>query len=342
MVRIRTAPVLLAMLLTLVTACTGPQLQLRPDVPPVAAKLDADSVLMPDGYHLPLRRWLPDEMPRALVLALHGFNDYSNAFDSTARYLTARAIAMYAIDQRGFGRSAQPGLWAGQDIMLADLRTLVGLLCRQHPDLPVYLLGESMGAAVILAAATDMEHTCVRGIVLSAPAVWGWETMPWWQGVLLSILAHTAPGMKVTGEGLEIRPSDNIEMLRALGRDPLVIKDTRIDAVYGLTNLMQTAFENSADLRLPVLLLYGEQDEIIKPRPLCRMLDRQGDFSGNGWRMVLYPEGFHMLTRDLQAEVVLRDIAAWIDDTVTEAPSGHEVGPDTPRLRQICGPHLPG
>ncbi len=71
-----------------------------------------------DDKVLPLRRWLPDggAPPRAVILALHGFNDYSNAFDAPAREWTKDGIATYAYDQRGFGGA--PGtrtLWpAGQ------------------------------------------------------------------------------------------------------------------------------------------------------------------------------------------------------------------------------------
>lgn len=293
-------------------------------------------MLMPDGYRLPLRRWLPMAKPRAVVLALHGFNDYNNAFAQSASYLMQHAIAMYAIDQRGFGRSAQTGIWAGQTRMQDDLLAAADLLCQRYPHTPLYLFGESMGGAVILGMAARLRKTCVAGVILAAPAVWGWETMPWWQGTLLRLAAHVTPAMKVTGEGLDIRPSDNIEMLRALGRDPLVIKETRIDTIYGLTNLMQAAYSDSPQLQLPTLLLYGEQDEIITPVPVCGMLGKVDDFSALGWRMLLYPDGFHMLTRDLQAEVVLADIAAWITNPDAEAPSGLEVKHDTPRLLEVC------
>jgi alpha-beta hydrolase superfamily lysophospholipase len=275
-----------------------------------------------------------------VVLALHGFNDYSSAFDTTAQYLTQQSIAIYAIDQRGFGASAQPGLWAGHEVMQADLLAATGLLCARYPDTPVYLLGESMGGAVILGAASDLQASCTTGVILSAPAVWGWETMPWWQGTGLRLLAHMFPGYKVTGEGLDIRPSDNIEMLRALGRDPLVIKRTRIDTVYGLTNLMQAAFDNSANLRIPVLLLYGEHDEIITPVPICRMLENTATSSTTGWRLLLYPDGYHMLTRDLQADVVLQDIATWTRNRAAAVPSGLEVDWDAQRLRKLCSRYI--
>ena len=296
--------ILLLIQLLSLAACGGPQLQLRPDRSPVPATLQSDAMVMPDGYRLPLRRWLPMAKPRAMVLALHGFNDYSNAFTETASYLMEHSIAMYAIDQRGFGRTIQTGLWAGSSRMQDDLLAAAELLCQRYPHTPLYLFGESMGGAVILSLATRLEQTCAAGVILAAPAVWGWETMPWWQGSLLRLAAHVAPAVTVTGEGLDIRPSDNSEMLRALGADPLVIKATRFDTIYGLTNLMQAAFAKSLRLRLPTLLLY--------------------------------PDGFHMLTRDLQAEVVLADIAAWIHNSAVEAPSGMEVKVDGSRLKQLC------
>jgi len=323
-------------LLMCLCACSGPQQQVRPDRAVDTPALGKDAILMEDGYQLPLRHWSPTGKPRAVVLALHGFNDYSNAFDTTARYLREHAIAMYAVDQRGFGESAQTGLWAGEVRMQADLVTATKLLCNRYPATPVYLMGESMGGAVILQSAPDLHSTCVAGVILSAPAVWGWETMPWWQGMALRMMAHIAPAMTVTGEGLDIRPSDNIDMLRALGRDPLVIKKTRIDTIYGLTDLMQSAHTRSNELHLPTLLLYGEHDEIITPAPLCDMLEKLGDLSSNGWRMVLYPDGFHMLTRDMQAARVLGDIAAWLNDRTTRLPSDLEVDQDVPRLQALC------
>ena len=270
-----------------------------------------------------------------MVLALHGFNDYSNGFDGMAKTFSQHAITSYAIDQRGFGTTSQRGLWAGLDVMQADLLLTADLLCKRHPDLPLFLLGESMGGAVIISAAEALENSCIQGVVLSAPAVWGWQSMPWWQGLILRMVAHTLPAYTLTGEGLDIKPSDNIEMLRALGRDPLVIKRTRIDTIYGLTNLMEDAQVNSAKLHLPALLLYGEHDEIIPPQATCLMI-RQLSPSQENWDMVLYPEGYHMLIRDLQGKVVIRDIIAWLHDRNASFPSGNEVAPDQPRLAQLC------
>ena len=323
-------PVYLMLLFSLL-ACASPQVQEVSSVsrPP---ELTTSYAVMADGYRLPLAVWEADENPEAIVLALHGFNDYRNAFSDPARVFAANRITTYAYDQRGFGETLQRGLWPASGVLEADAAAVANLLCTRHPDLPLFLLGESMGGAVVM----NMPRTvpCLGGMVLVGPAVWGWQTMPFWQRNMLRMAAHMVPGKTLTGEGLEITPSDNIEMLRALGRDPLVIKATRIDTMYGLTNLMEAALLSSAALTTPALILYGERDEIIPHAPTCAMLGRLPDMATT--RLVLYPQGYHMLMRDLQAAVVLQDTVAWIHDQSAALPSALEVDAGDSRPGTLC------
>jgi len=173
--------------------------------------------------------------------------------------------------------------------------------------------------------------------VLVAPAVWGWRSMPLWQQSALWLAAHTWPDKKLTGKGLDIMASDNIEMLRAQGRNPLVIKETRIDTMYGLTTLMESALLSSSQLQIPALILYGERDEIIPAEPLCEMLSSLPIQQSADWTLILYPEGYHMLTRDLQADVVLGDIVAWLKNRKAVLPSNLEAASEAPRLQVLCG-----
>lgn len=294
---------------------------------------------MEDGYRLPVQQWIPDAGPRAIILALHGFNDYRNAFAGTAEALRDEGIHTVAYDQRGFGETVERGHWAGSDRLISDMHVMAELLCERYPHKPLWLLGESMGAAVILASlqATSLPG-CIEGVVLLAPAVWGWESMPLWQQAALWLGAHIAPGQTVTGEGLDIMASDNIEMLQALGRDPLVIKETRIDAIFGLTNLMEEAMLSGSGLDYPALVLYGEKDEIIPPHAVCRMLAIIPGEASSRLRTVLYAEGYHMLTRDLQGDAVIGDIAAWINDKQAKLPSGAVDSRATFRERLACYP----
>ncbi len=283
-----------------------------------------DRAVMSDGYVLPIRRWAPEQAPRAVVLGLHGFNDYHQAFAAVGPKLAAHGIVTYAYDQRGFGATELRGYWAGAEHLIEDTRTLVRLLRQRHPDLPIYLLGESMGGAVGLATVAAEPLPLVDGVVLAAPAVWARRTMPWYQRAALSVARRVAPDWRPTGRSLGKVASDNREMLLAMGRDPLVIKETRIDTVAGLADLMDLALDSAPRLNTPALLLYGERDEIVPKRPTCSMLNALPDRQRVDWRLALYPDGYHMLTRDLQGDKVIEDIAQWILDRTAPLPSGHE------------------
>jgi len=317
------------------TACAQPQWQAHATAAQTP-QLSGDYAVMADGYRLPLAVTPAHGSARAIVLALHGFNDYRNAFRDPADYLADHGLLTVAYDQRGFGATAQRGHWPGSTLLAEDATAMADLLCSRYPGLPLFLLGESMGGAVLIESLRTHVPGCLAGVILAAPAVWGWSAMPWWQTLILRVATHVVPGHTVTGKGLHITPSDNIEMLRALGRDPLVIKATRIDTIYGLTDLMEAASRHGADLPAPVLLLYGEHDEIIPHGALCDMLDHVQITPPGGWSMALYPQGYHMLTRDLQAEVVLRDVVAWTLDPAQELPSGQRISQGSKRLQGLC------
>jgi acylglycerol lipase len=302
--------------------------------------LTASAYIAPDGENLPLRVWLPepDRPVRAVILALHGFNDYSNAFDGPGRFFAEQGIATYAYDQRGFGATARPGIWPTADTLIADLHAAAALVRVRHPGLPFYLLGESMGGAVILTALAEptppgLPPLHPDGAILSAPAVWGRDSLPALYRATLWLGVNTVPWLTLTApRELNIHPSDNIEMLRALGRDRLVIKGTRVDAVAGLVNLMSRASEAVGALRTPALVLYGRNEEIIPKKPIDKALaalPRHPLPGGGRVTVAIYENGYHMLMRDLQADIVLNDIVYWIDQPAAPLPSGADQRPAT-------------
>jgi len=333
----RRAPRLAAVLLAaLLAACAGQGTghlsapaavgnAVPPAGPPTAPRL-ADKVLVADdGTRLPLRVWLPTGKPRAVILALHGFNDYSNAFTGPAEAWTKDGIATYAYDQRGFGEAPQRGRWPGEQRLTDDLATASRLIHARHPGVPLYLLGESMGGAIVIAAVTGAAGTpppITDGIILTAPAVWGRDTMNVFERAALWTGDALFPSMTLTGRGLKIKPSDNIEMLRGLSRDPLVIKETRVDTIKGLVDLMDTALAAAPKVTVPMLLLAGDRDEVVPPGATRTWIEHLPYQSRMTRRIALYADGYHMLLRDLEAPTVLHDVASWIGDHRAPLPSG--------------------
>jgi acylglycerol lipase len=304
-----------------VTGC-APMIQVAgaPDLAFGGPALEEDTFVSFDGGRMGLKRWLPEGEPTVVVAALHGMNDYSNAFHFAAPVWAQQGIATYAYDQRGFGRSPGRGVWGGEALMTEDLRVFVALLRRRYPRAALVVAGESMGGAVAIAAFASDRPPAADRVVLMAPAVWGWAAQPLPYKTALWFTAHLAgetvikPPAWVTDR---VRPSDNHEELVAMGRDPMMIWGARNDTLYGLLNLMQTAWESTGRIRVPVGYFYGANDEIIPKAPSFQAAARLGA----GSRTAYYARGYHLLTRDLQRTVVIGDIGAFILDPAAPLPS---------------------
>jgi len=119
-----------------------------------------------------------------------------------------------------------------------------------------------------------------------------------------------------------MQPSDNLDMLRALGRDWRVIKRTRVETIYGLVELMDRALAAAPEFSEKVLILYGAKDDIIPGRPTFEMVRRLPATAKDRQTFALYDGGYHMLLRDLNAETVWRAILAWLAHAQAPLPSG--------------------
>ena len=101
-------------------------------------------------------------------------------------------------------------------------------------------------------------------------------------------------------------------MLRALGCDPKVIKETRVDTIWGLVNLMDAALRAAPEFRSKLLILYGEKDEVIRKGLTDQMLSHLPAASRGRQLLRRYKGGYHMLLRDLESKPVWDDILAWV------------------------------
>jgi alpha-beta hydrolase superfamily lysophospholipase len=281
-------------------------------------RVSDDVIVAADGARLPLRRWLPAGRPRAVILALHGMNDHAGAFALPAEAWVRHGIATYAYDQRGFGRAPHRGYWPGAETLVGDLKAAFAAVAPRHPGVPVYLVGESMGGAVIMLAMSRAEAPAASGVVLSAPAVWSRDTMPFYYRTSLWLGARMAPGVSFSGRNLNRVASDNREMLAAMARDPAILRRARVDAVEGMVALMDAAYGSAGGLRAPALLLYGANDQIIPKAPMADVAARLPA----AVRVAYYANGWHLLMRDRQRDAVHADIAAWIADRRLPLPSG--------------------
>ena len=336
---------LLSFCLLLLSACATPHLQ-SPQSPPLgftgprieAGSLDRGAFVVQDGARLPYLRWSPEngQPPWAVIIALHGFNDHYASFRLAGPWWATRGIETWAYDQRGFGLAPHRGEFAPESLTSADLRTIVALVRAERPGALIVVAGESMGGSSTIAAFGSEAPPDADRVVLLAPGVWGWSSQGpfnsaglWAAARLMGAKAVEPPSFAVR----HIRASDNTLELVRNGRDPLSIIATRFDSLHGLVDLMETATNRLGAVEKPTLLLYGAHDQIVEKRPMRLALERAGQRPN--LRTAYYRDGWHILNRDLQGEVVYRDIEAWLRDAAAPLPSG--AGPVLPAL--LADPH---
>ncbi len=337
--------------LTLLAAACAPLSQHagRPDLSFQGPRLEDSRFVSFDGTALGLQHWDASGEPWAVIVGLHGMNDYSSAFHLAGPYWAGQGITTYAYDQRGFGRSPERGVWGRRELMDEDLRTIVALVRQRHPHAIVAVAGVSMGGAVAIDAFASDRPPAADRLVLLSPAVWGWSAQPFLNRAALWLTAHTFRGAVVTPPDFllrKIHATDNIEELRRMSRDPLQIWGARPDALYGLMQMMQRGWEETDRLKAPTLYLYGAHDQIIPAAPAIHAVGRLGPAA----RTACYPAGYHLLLVDLQARRVWDDVAAFVRDPAARLPSAARpiprVEPRPPAGAKeegnpaLCGPPL--
>ena len=314
----------IAVLLTLSVAACAPIIQSAgtPGMGFAGPQLTDDTFVSFDGAQMGMKRWLPPSgEPWAVIVGLHGINDYSNAFHLAADYWARDGIATYAFDQRGYGRSPNRGVWPGEALMTEDVRTFCALIRKRYPHALIVVAGVSMGGAVAINAFASDRPPDADRVVLLAPAVWGWSTQPLPYKTTLWITAHADPALSLGPPDFvthNIHPSDNIDELRAMGRDPLMTWGARVDALYGLVNLMEDASDRVGQIKAPTLYLAGVHDELVPAKAMRLAASRLPSTDRTGY----YVHGWHLLLVDKQAENVWRDVEAWLRDPAAPLPSG--------------------
>ena len=279
---------------------------------PITPHFDPDNhvFVADDGARLGLTVWPAKGVatPELVVVGVHGMNDYANAFHMAAPYWAENGVTTYAYDQRGFGRSPGRGIWPEEELMREDLRTAV--------------VGISMGGSVAMSAFGSDRPPAADRLIASGPGLRGWGAMNPLYKASLWVSTRTRPGWIVRPPRrlVKIEPSDNIEMLQRTWSDPLMMPFNRIDQVYGVVSLMETAHVRAGRLpdSLPTLLSYGANDLVIPPTGV----KRTAKSLPGGVRTVYYPNGYLMLLRDLQAETVQADYLAFMRDPSSPLPSG--------------------
>ncbi|HEX3664428.1 MAG TPA: alpha/beta fold hydrolase [Rhizomicrobium sp.] len=269
-----------------------------------------------DAVEVPYRLWQARE-PRAALLLLHGAFDYSAAFDEIGPKLARRGLTALAIDQRGFGVTASRGQWAGAERMAADANEAVAFLAGRLPaHMPVFIVGESMGGAIAVHAAARDAIPQLQGLVLVAPGALASafrQRLLGWIASAARALAGDAELVFERLSGWDLTPAAAIRLIG----DPLVMRRVRPEMLSGMADIAFGSLGQAKKVELPVLVMVGDRDEIIRRSCIRRLFDNLG--GEKTWRVVA--DAPHLLLHWRRSSEVLREATRWISDRLPAEPT---------------------
>ncbi|XP_035761446.1 monoglyceride lipase [Neolamprologus brichardi] len=108
---------------------------------------DLPHIVNADGLHLFCRYWEPTGQPRALVFIAHGAGEHCGPYDEMAQRLKELSLLVFAHDHVGHGQSEGDRMTIKDfQIYIRDSLQHIDLMKSRHPDLPVFIVGHSMGS----------------------------------------------------------------------------------------------------------------------------------------------------------------------------------------------------
>ncbi len=272
-----------------------------------------------NNYSFKQRSWVDSEASNIIILAVHGYNDYSKSFENPANLFSKFGIDTFSFDLRGFGSNDDAGHWFPLEVHLKDIDFVIKELIKKHPKKKIFLLGESMGGAILLSLVNQTEKLPIEGIILVAPAIWNFSDSNKFKSLFLKFFSFLFPEFRPNAKGIvKVRPSDNIPMLKEFSNDPSVISKPTLKSLNGIVELMDKSYLYSYEFFTnPIydtLIIIPGIDEIVPRKPLLKLLHEEKIRNKISEKIFisLHEKNFHMILRDIDGDRVSREIKEWI------------------------------
>jgi alpha-beta hydrolase superfamily lysophospholipase len=229
-------------------------------------------------------------------------------------------VDVFAFDFRGHGLSPGPrGVVKHYDDLVSDFTGGLGWVRAELPNRPLFVLGHSNGAQVVLRAVLAGER--FDGLILSNPAVRLAVKIPLWKRLAGEILNRVAPGVTLhtpVVDDLMTRDAESWPLRRA---DSL--RHTRISAplYFGMIEGGPRIVARAAEIRISTLLILGEKDSITDASASKVLFDRLGAADKT---LRIFPDMLHEPLNDLGREAVYEAIVEWLSAHIARAEASRD------------------
>jgi alpha-beta hydrolase superfamily lysophospholipase len=249
------------------------------------------------------------DSPGYQAVIVHGYGEHAGRYEHVAQALIRHGAVVWAADYPGHGRSVgERALIEDVNHLVADTERVVQYAGDVIPDLPLVLIGHSLGG--IVATRFAQQHSDqLSALVLSGPAIGGNPD------ILGLVGLPEIPDIPIDPSWLSRDP----EVGRSYAEDPLVwhgpFKRPTLEAFVAA--VQQVASGGSLG-SLPTLWIHGEHDPLVPLQQAREAIER---VRGTHFEERIYPEAKHEIFNEINREEVIADVTAFLDRVLSAAPA---------------------
>jgi len=288
---------------------------------PDTIRLENNSLHSFDGDTLPFTKWIPENDPDLVVIAVHGISGAASDYRPLAKHLLTNLprTALYAAETRGQGND--PILTRRGDIRdrsewFRDLYSFTRLIKKKHPRAKIAWCGESMGSLIALHAyaATDDPRNRCHALILSSPIVAIRDDFPAWKEKIAHLLAKILPSYRISLTGLS--GQKNAEVVKGViheeqaSQNSYHVERHTLRLLSTLGDMISQAPRAGRKLDLPILILHGGEDVFSDPADVESFAASLPQ--ATSVMRIFYPASYHLLFFDHESDRVIADITAWL------------------------------
>ncbi len=258
-----------------------------------------------DGKKLFMRKDFVDD-PKAVIVFVHGLDEHQGRYDYPAGRFNGEGFSVYRFDNRGHGRSDGKQTYIDDfNTYLKDADTVVDIAKKENPELPIFMLGHSMGGFIAAAYGIKFPDK-LNGQILSG----GWTNTTDAFEEIQQLSLEEKPDMKLPNElGNLISRSEYV--IDDYEKDPYVSEFTTLKLMKEmLDNAIPWLVDNLKNYKYPVLVLHGGSDAIVDPGCSEKLYDM---ISSEDRELKIYPKLYHEILNEPEKEEVIKDILLWIE-----------------------------
>ena len=279
-----------------------------------------------DGTKIVAYRWDPEGPPRAAVQLTHGMGEHARRYDHVARALNDAGFVVYAQDHRGHGASADPGMHGnlgqgGWAALVDDIGLLSAKIRADHPDLPLILLGHSMGSFAVQQYLFD--HSAdADGVVLTGTAA-----IDLLEGALdldqpIDLAMFNAPFQPARTDYDWLSRDEAIvdayvaDEWCGFGIDTASARAMFLGARRGADPAQVAAIRSN----LPVYIAVGQSDPVNGGLALLTPLtDRYKAAGLTDVTVRIYPDARHEILNETNRDEIIAELNGWLDRVVSSS-----------------------